>query len=255
MKKTFPAKLFIVIIVFILPLFVIIPYSSGQEYHDIYEEEWDDWEENNYVINDPHEDLNRKIFNFNHKLYTNLLFPLSRGYDKLVHKKIQKRIDKIFTNAKFPIRFVNNLFQGKFKGAVISLTRFVINSSVGIGGIFDPAEAQFKLALQDEDFGQTLGHHGFGPGSYFVIPLIGPSSTRDIFGFIGNMAANPFTWLDYYDVIRPDETILGIRTFNNVNSFSLNVRDHYIHLYDSAIDPYSALQHAYIKNREKKIKE
>lgn len=228
--------------------------KDAPEYaEEIFEDDWDE-EDETLIINDPHEGFNRKMFKFNNWAYTRVFEPLSKGYDFLIPKKVQTHINKLFDNARFPVRFFNNLFQKKVKGATTELGRFVINSSVGIGGLFDPAKAAFKLEPYKEDFGQTLGFYNVNEGSYFVWPIFGPSTRRDTIGWIGDTALNPFTWFSIYD-LDPEDVLFGVRVVKRVNNFSYNVRDSYNSIVDRAIDPYTALQHAYVQNRRKKIED
>jgi len=220
-------------------------------------DEDDDWADDDYTleVHDPYESMNQKVFKFNHKLYTYVFAPISKGYDFLIPKKIQGGFSNIFTNLRMPVRFFNNIFQKKFKRAFKEFGRFLINSSAGIGGLFNPAEAAFNLKTYDEDFGQTLGHYGVNEGPYIVWPIIGPSNRRDTIGTIIDTAFNPLFWFATLDVVLEDGVVRGISVGKRVNNYSYNIRNNYDSLVDSAIDPYIALQHAYINNRSKKIKE
>lgn len=218
--------------------------TSSDDYVD-YEDDWDsDIEEE---IPDPYESYNRVIFKFNNTVYDYLLTPISRGYDFLLPKKVRGRIDKLFSNIRMPIRFFNNLFQRKFSAASTEMNRFLINSTIGLGGLFDPAGSVFNLETHVEDFGQTLGHYGMGPGNYIVWPIVGPSGSRDSIGFIVDIAFSPLTWLSI-----PREEVLAVKYVNN---YSYNVRDDYQDIIKQAIDPYISIQHAYTQNRKKKVEE
>jgi phospholipid-binding lipoprotein MlaA len=119
---------------------------------------------------------------------------------------------------------------------------------MGVAGLFDPAKSFFHLEKQEEDFGQTLGRYGMGPGFYIEWPFLGPSSFRETLGLGGDAAADPFTYL-----LGPWERF-GARSFDYINELSLD-QDTYESIIEPAIDPYLAIQDAYIQNRNKKIKE
>jgi len=205
-------------------------------------------------IYDPWEKYNRGMFKFNDKVFNGVLEPFSKGYDFVVPQKVQGSIDKFFLNIRTPGRLINCILQGKFQGAATELGRLLINTTVGVGGLFDPAESSFGLEMQDEDFGQTLGAWGMEKGRYIVWPIVGPSSTRDTLGFAGDLALNPLFWLGVLDV-DPKDAWFPIGAFGQVNTFSYRTRDNYKSIRRSALDPYTSIQHAYIENRKKRIDE
>jgi phospholipid-binding lipoprotein MlaA len=203
-------------------------------------------------VKDPIQPYNRALFTFNDKVYYHVFRPLKNGYNAVLPEKARLGVRNFFTNLKMPIRFFNCIFQGKFKGAGTELTRLVINSTVGVGGFSDPAMKYFKLDIQDEDFGQTLGKYGMGSGSYFVWPFLGPSSVRGTIGMLGDMALNPLTIISF--VVSPFITT-GAGLYNEFNEIAIDKGDTYEGLVEQAIDPYIAVQDAYIQNRTKKIRE
>lgn len=152
-----------------------------------------------------------------------------------------------------PVRFFNCLFQANFKGAGTEMLRFVINSTVGVAGFLDPAKSKFHIEKQDRDFGQTLGKYRMKSGTYIVWPFVGPSNTRDTIGFVGDTALDPITWVSYF-FLKPIESV-GNYTYESVNGLSVDTGDTYESVTKPAIDPYIALQDAYLQNRLKKIKE
>ncbi len=240
----------------LLSLFLVCILHASLAYGQLSDlDDWDDdFQDETIEVRDPYEAFNRKMFAFNQKTYDYIFEPIANGYDFLIPKKVQHKFSNLFSNARMPIRFFSSLFQGKFKGASTVMGRFVINSSVGIGGFFDPAASQFNLEFQNEDFGQMLGHHGMDAGPYYVFPLIGPTTRRDSIGFILDTAFNPLTWLGIYEV-RPKEAVYGAHALSNINHYSYELRDKYNSIIDGALDPYIAIQHAFIQVREKKIKE
>jgi phospholipid-binding lipoprotein MlaA len=127
---------------------------------------------------DPWESANRKVYAFNKVVDDALLLPATRAYDVIVPDVVEKSVSNVFNNLSEVKHFANHLLQGKPLQAANDAGRFVINSSVGLVGIFDVA-ADLGMYAQAEDFGQTLGYWGFESGPYVVLPLMGPSSVRD----------------------------------------------------------------------------
>lgn len=217
------------------------------------DEEMDLYEEN-VTINDPFEGYNHFMFKVNDWVYTRLFNPIAKGYDFIAPKRVQECFDNLFQNAKSTIPFFNNLFQKKYKNATTVFGRFAVNSTFGIGGLFDPAQKFLHWQAYDEDFGQTLGFYGMKSGPYIVLPLLGPSTGRDVVGYIGDRALNPFTWLGVFDVEKED-VFKYLPYLNHVNSYAYKNRENYEAVMDGAIDPYIALQDFYVRIRESKIKE
>ena len=197
---------------------------------------------------DPLEPLNRALFVFNDKLYFWVLKPVARGYAAVIPKTARFSVRNFFSNIAMPIRFVNNLLQGKIRNSGVVLLRFFINTTAGIGGLFDPATNDFHLEPREEDLGQTLGKYGFGHGFYIVIPFIGPSSLRDGIGLTGDLFLHPATYTN------EPKLVVGAYVLFTVNRVSLAIGE-YEDLKKSAIDPYVALRDAYSQYRDKKVRE
>jgi phospholipid-binding lipoprotein MlaA len=257
MKKSFKMILCLLVTCGFLLSFLTPPCSAVDTSGIGFISEDDDWDDevSTPQVHDPYEKMNRKMFNFNHKLYKKVFVPISKGYDFIFPKKIQKGINNLFTNIRMPVRLCNNLFQGKFKNAGKEFGRFLVNTTAGIGGLFNPAEAAFDWKVYDEDFGQTLGHYDVGEGPYFVWPIIGPSNARDTVGTILDTAFNPLFWFSALDVVMDIDVVRTLEMEQRINNYSYNIRENYDSLTDNAIDPYIALQHAYVNNRSKKINE
>ena len=122
------------------------------------------------VVPDPIEGVNRSTWAVNDWLFRGIIFPLSVGYNTVTPKPVRSGISKAGHNLTFPVRFFNSCFQGKWSGAWEETKRFGVNSTVGLGGLFDPA-THWKIGRSDEDFGKTLGRYGSGPGFYLVMPV------------------------------------------------------------------------------------
>ncbi|MGO4221488.1 MlaA family lipoprotein [Lysobacter sp. TAF61] len=141
-------------------------------------------------VYDPWEKYNRQMHRFNNAVDRGVARPLARGYVKVVPRPFRLGISNFFNNLGQPVSAVNALLQGKPKQAGQSLGRFLLNSTLGIAGIFDPA-SDAKLPNRGEDFGQTLGVWGWKSSRYFELPLFGPRTLRDSFGMIGDAPLSP----------------------------------------------------------------
>ena len=131
---------------------------------------------------DPWEGMNRRIYNFN-AIFDNVIFlPVVQAYEFVTPVVVQNGITNFFRNLTEITNLTNSLLQFKIEKAVITFGRICINTTVGIGGLIDVATINDGLERQDEDFGQTLGFYGLGPGPYLVLPILGPSSARDAAG-------------------------------------------------------------------------
>ncbi|MET0893174.1 MAG: VacJ family lipoprotein [Pseudoxanthomonas sp.] len=139
---------------------------------------------------DPWEKFNRKVHGFNNAVDRTIARPLAKGYVKVVPRPVRLGVSNFFSNLGEPITTLNSLLQGKPKQAGQSLARFLLNSTLGIGGIFDPA-SDAKLPRKNEDFGQTLGVWGWQRSRYVELPLFGPRTIRDVFGLVGDAPLSP----------------------------------------------------------------
>jgi len=219
----------------------ITPDSGGLDSED------EEAEQRPLTIADPLEPFNRAMFHFNDKLYFWVLKPVAQGYTRVVPEGVRVSVRNFFSNVAFPIRFVNCLLQANFDGAAIELSRFTVNTLLGIGGLFDPASSkEMKLVKQDEDLGQTLGVYGVGQGIFLTWPFLGPSTPRDTVGLVGDWFLDPVTYLT------PWYAPYGVKAYGRVNEVSLRIGD-YEALKEAAIDPYLALRDAYLQYRQKKV--
>ena len=193
---------------------------------------------------------------FNDMFYTNVLFPVARGYGNVVPEGGRVGISRFFTNLQFPIRFVNNVLQFKLSNSGEELLRFCINTTVGLLGFFDPAKAWFDLDAHNEDFGQTLGFYGVGGGFHIVLPILGPSNLRDSVGLVGNWYLDPLVYWENrrYNLLRNNWEALGVKTIDTINETSLHA-DEYESLKKDALDLYPFFRNVYRQNREKQIEE
>jgi phospholipid-binding lipoprotein MlaA len=201
------------------------------------------------VVPDPIEGLNRFSWAVNEWLFRGVLYPLSFGYNFVAPKPVRNRITDAGRNLSYPVRFFNSCFQGKWQGAWEETERFGVNSTVGLGGLFDPA-TKWKIGKSDEDFGLTLGHYGTRPWFYLMIPLLGPSNGRDALGRILDIPLDICFWISYAypNDLWPDAIRPGIG-FNDLSGSA----PEYNRLLNSVVDPYLALRTLYSLNRQRLI--
>ena len=195
------------------------------------------------VNSDPWENLNRKTHNFNMTLDDYVIRPIAETYDFIIPEFVQTGFSNVFDNLGMPVSAANNLIQFKPVGFITETSRFILNSTFGIFGLFDVA-SRLGIKERNEDFGQSLGHWGFASGPYLVIPFFGPSSARDGFSLAP----------DYY--LRPDL----VRFEDNKSDLALNglsvvnLRAGLLSISDlSGNDQYSFYRDAYLQRREYEI--
>lgn len=193
---------------------------------------------------DPYETANRKIYNFNDSIDRTVMQPVARGYVNVTPKPVRNGVTNFFDNVGYLNVIANDLLQFKGGQFLSDTGRFLVNSTIGLGGLFDPAK-EMGLRAHDEDLGQTFGVWGAGEGAYLNIPLAGPSSFRDAPGFVAATLLNPLTYLNPI-VNLP----LGVVNAVNIRANLLeatNIRD------QAALDPYTFVREAYRQQREYKI--
>ncbi|MDF1577598.1 MAG: VacJ family lipoprotein [Desulfurivibrionaceae bacterium] len=236
---------------FFILLFILLLASTGPagaEEEEYFEDDWPA-EEMATRIADPLEPVNRLFFQFNDKLYFWVLKPLGSGYGFVVPKPVRTKVANFFYNLKTPVRLVNNVLQGKVGRGGVELSRFMVNTTVGVGGLWDPARHWFDLAPAEEDFGQTLARYGAGAGIYICWPLLGPSNIRDTLGAGGDYFLNP---VSYLGMNGESDTVLALRAGETVNGTSLRIGD-YEDFKAASFDPYSAMRDAYLQRRRIQI--
>lgn len=193
---------------------------------------------------DPFEGINRGIFAFNRTADRYVLRPVAKGYDKVTPGPVQTGIRNFFSNLGQPVVVINDLLQGKIRQGGADFSRFVINSTFGLLGFFDVATPT-GLPEHDEDFGQTLGHWGLGEGMYLMLPLLGPSDGRDLFGRVGDTYTSPLTYVE------PEERAWTARAVDTVDQRAqLLGADS---LLDQQLDPYVFVRSIYLQRRQDKV--
>ena len=199
---------------------------------------------------DPFENSNRKVFVFNQGVNTVFFAPVTRGYRFLVPEPARKGIRRVFLNLDSPKIVVNDLLQLRFKDAAQTLGRFVLNTTVGLGGLFDVGRAA-GWERHDADFGQPLAKMGVASGPYLVIPVVGPSTVRDGLGSIVDLALQPLAY-----ILGPTVLVLQLQVYiasgNGLAALDAS-HDDLEALEDSSIDFYAAMRSAYLQSRRAEI--
>jgi phospholipid-binding lipoprotein MlaA len=206
-------------------------------------------EESLEAIADPLEPINRAFFQFNDKFYFWVLRPVASGYKAVIPQGVRVSVRNFFSNLSTPIRLVNCLLQAKFECGGTEAVRFLLNTTIGVAGFFDPAKTEFDIEKREKDFGTTLGFWGIGPAFYINWPILGPSSLRDSMGFVGDLFLDPENYL-----ITSIPINLAVKSYDQVNETSL-VLGEYEDFKRAALDPYIALKDAYYQYRQSKIRE
>ena len=196
---------------------------------------------------DPWEPFNEKMFEFNRQLDRYVLKPVATGWSKVVPEELRRSLRNAAANVGMPRRLVHSLLQGKVQGAIREVGRFVLNSTIGMGGLFDVARFE-GVPPSDEDAGQTLGFYGVGPGPYLVLPVLAPSTVRDTIG------AGLDALLDPLSFILPFSGSLARRVGETVNERSLTL-ELFQEIEESVLDLYSAVRNGYLQRRERAIRE
>lgn len=197
-------------------------------------------------VSDPIEPVNRVIFKFNDFFLTNVMKPISKGYNAVTTKTIRQGADNFFYNLRYPVRVSGNLLQGRLDGAWTETRRFALNTTAGLGGVLDLAsETEGLEKIPSEDVGQAFASWGVGEGPYLVIPFIGPSNVRDGLGLIGDGAVHPLS--EPFSVVEWEWRVAYVGSDVIVNSEGLI--DAYEQMKGSAVDPYSSVKNAYTQFR------
>ena len=202
------------------------------------------------------EGVSRSVFKFNLAFDRTVLKPIAKGYNKLP-EPIKNGTSNFTSNVATLLSIPNSLLQGNIKQAGHSTGSFLINSTVGVLGVLNPAE-KMGLKPHKEDVGQTLGTYGVGPGCYLVLPILGPSTARDSFGLITDTFVDPFAHV----TIRENE-LLGV-SGNNLDYFSVkgvtavdfraDNDQNFESLEKNSLDLYSSFKSVYLQSRENKIR-
>jgi len=190
---------------------------------------------------DPWEGFNRGAFKFNSGLDKVIVRPIAKAYHYVTPDLLEQGIENIVTNLSYPVTIVNLFLQGKFKDSGVALGRFVLNSTFGLGGLFDPATIE-GIPRHNEDFGQTFAVWGWRDSPFLMLPFLGPSTLRDGLGIVPELysdgvsiASNKF---ERYEPLAADVLTLRVNLFDLDDDL------------EAAADPYLLVRDAYLQSRE-----
>lgn len=197
---------------------------------------------------DPLSGYNSAMTSFNDYAYTYAINPVASGYKNVIDKDVRNSVNNVFDNLLAPVRFVNNLLQGKIQNSLEELFRFTVNTTLGVGGFGDAGKEIFGIERHPEDFGQTLGFYGVGSGFPIVWPILGPSNLRDSFGLAGDYFASPMTYMDQ------NTLYYSLNAYERLNYVSLHLNE-YEAIKKDSIELYPYLQDLYETRRDQLIQQ
>lgn len=199
---------------------------------------------------DPLEPVNRKIYWFNDKVDTFVMEPVAKGYRDYVPDPVKEMVDNFFENLRYPVYLTSDILQLKFDQVGLHTARFMLNSTMGVGGLFDVAE-RHGHEIHVEDSGVTLAAWGVPAGPYLVLPFIGPSNARDAVGLIADNFLNPLYWLAYEvdDAQTSDAISIGSTALKVIHT-RYELLEAIEATRESSLDPYSFIQSSYYQYRE-----
>lgn len=193
-------------------------------------------------LHDPFEYYNRTVYKFNDALLEYVLSPAARGYGMIVPDVGRVAIKNVFSNASSPVSLLSSIAEGDIEKSATVFGRLLINTTLGLGGMFDVADDVYGIKPVSEDFDQALGSYGIPTGPYIVLPVFGPSTVRHTFGRVLDTMANPTTYF------APFAANVGAGAGNKVNTFSFDP-DLKKDLDRSAVDPYESMRYFYYQRR------
>lgn len=192
-------------------------------------------------MSDPLQPINRPVSVFNGKIYNHVLSPAANYYEDVTPKPVRTGVTHFFSNLGYPDTFINDFLQAKLVQGVEDTGRFITNSTLGLGGLFDVA-SHLGMKQHEEDFGQTLGVWGSGPGPYLVLPLLGPSDFRDAPGQAVSVVTNLLFYVPWLYVTAPLTVLNAINTYANEQG-AIRFRN------QAAISPYIFTRQAFLQHR------
>lgn len=199
--------------------------------------------------NDPFESINREIFAFNSGADEYIIGPIAHAYRDVFPDPVRDSIRNFLLNLKTPLSAINATLQGDISKGFTAVGRFALNSTVGILGFFDVAD-YIGLNPVDEDVGQTLGAWGIGPGPYLILPILGPSSTRDLAGKVGDWLIDPVGLYlireDYEDALLATKITKALDTRVQLDGVIEGTRE-------NSLDPYAIMRTMYLQRRAQQI--
>jgi len=206
-------------------------------------------------INDPFEKINRKIFAINETFDRYFFEHVAKTYRKAVPNPARKLIRNFLSNLSLPVSAVNSIAQGKIDNGLATFSTFLINSTIGIGGLFNIAQSK-GISYHFEDLGQTLGFYNLSQGSFLMLPVLGPSTTRDFSGWVIDKAINPLG-INALEIGGSHDLIDNQFIFTTSSLYSIDTRESLIDIIDDirqdSFDPYATIRFAYLQKRAREI--
>ena len=208
------------------PLEEVVVYDTKLDLDNSRMEEYDPWEP-----------FNEKMFSFNYKLDRYVIKPVAKVYNEIVLDGEKQAIRNAYDNIAMPRRLINSMLQGKFRGAGREVSRFVINSTLGVGGLADVARYQFHIEKSDVNSADTFGFYGARPGPYLVLPFLPPLTVRGAVGYAVDLALDPISYVLPLggSFVKTSEDIVNNRAVNLENYQSVE---------EATLDLYSAVRNA-----------
>ncbi|HWE45978.1 MAG TPA: VacJ family lipoprotein [Caulobacteraceae bacterium] len=197
---------------------------------------------------DPWEQQNRKFFKWNERLDARVVRPTALGYQHHMPGRLRRALRNILNNLSEPVVFANDVLQLHFTRAAVTAFRFTTNSTVGVLGVFDVA-ARDGAEHHANGFGTTMGHYGVPAGPYLYLPVLGPSTVRDLTGDVVDGFADPFTWARYANRV----AITSAKTLASGLDTRARADVDLQALMETATDPYATLRSVYLQNRQSEI--
>ncbi|HHO47405.1 MAG TPA: VacJ family lipoprotein [Desulfobacteraceae bacterium] len=221
------------------------PAAANAAEIDFLSDDFYDYDDVSREAGDPLEPLNRVIFRFNDKMYIHVMEPVASVYAAAVPLDLRECIFNFFRNLEEPVRFLNALLQGRFGDSGEVLTRFLINSTLGIYGLGDAATRVFDVPPVEATLGETLAVWGVGDGAYLVVPFYGSSTIRDFTAVVGEGFGEPYyAWTDNYYYMGT------VYAGKETNKLSMHLGE-YEELKSVLFDPYVSFRNAYFQYRSK----
>ncbi|MFM7620126.1 MAG: VacJ family lipoprotein [Alphaproteobacteria bacterium] len=206
-------------------------------------------------ISDPYEKINRKIFAINETFDRYFFEHVAKTYRKTVPNPARKLVRNFLSNLSLPISAVNSFAQGKIDNGLATFSTFLINSTLGVGGLFNIAQSK-GITYHFEDLGQTLGYYNLDQGSFLMLPIIGPSTTRDFSGWAIDKAINPLSF-NALEIGGNHDLIDNQFIIATSSLYSIDTRESLIDIIDDirqdSFDPYATIRFAYLQKRAREI--
>lgn len=241
------------LIIFFIVFFSIKSTSVADDFDSNFDEEFNKFESeiSKGSVHDPLEKYNRKIFAFNEMVDKNFFEKIARGYRKTIPKPARYSIRNFLNNLSLPLSAFNSFAQGKVDNGFATISTFLINSTLGIGGFFEIAKIK-GIKYEDEDFGQTLGYYGIESNVFLILPFMGPSNLRDFSGMVFDRSIDP-TGINIGDIGGSSDFIEGkyrvAKTILSIVDTREELLDIISNLRKDSFDSYSTVRSAYLQRR------